>query len=690
MMPPDAGSNWVLGQGIQYPTGAGNEMLGPLCYYNTRKVVGGDDDLFVAGWESGNENSSEVMVTSWDTFFGLWTNPVEVSQSITDAGRLDLARGTDGTVHAVWHQNYQTGVATYEVFYAQLPAGAFAWSAPVRVSLADATESNFPNVGVDNEGHVTVRWAELRRDAAGNILEYSGYAINTSTDNGVTWSDANVGWATEDTLKIYGAMCTDPVSGDIYLVDADPESDPADEYDDILVYHYDKAADMWEGPEIVAYGGDINAPLLHACLYPSATVGPDGTVHILYSQTTNADVGYIWIDQQVSMPVSAQLFIVSGTYGNWSAPEPIHPGDAGIYEGYEGAYPDSTWLQFCSFAQVGVDATNKLYVATRAFEYYNGSYLTGFGDMSSDIGGSNFQPEEWIACKDLTRAGEWVWTRGSDINLRPDSIGVKYSKIPERVPTTGAPAVWDETYNGLKPEKVMFVRLTDFDAPGPLTEIVPSRPVVNGPVSFTWVNPPEEDLGGIRIVRLTTGGATLVGLRRGLIPLNADGEWMYDPEQDIVLIEPDEVSGEIPTEWVDEAAPAGTVYYTFVPFDNDLHHLYPIPAEAVVRVDSVIVVSADQSGRPARLRLDAPAPNPATSSATISYAVAEAGQVRIAVYDVSGRCVATLVDGLVEAGSGVVRWNLSHANGSPVGNGVYVCRLEQGSMSTTRNVVVVR
>jgi hypothetical protein len=257
------------------------------------------------------------------------------------------------------------------------------------------------------------------------------------------------------------------------------------------------------------------------------------------------------------------------------------------------------------------------------------------------------------------------------------------------MPTTGAATVWDESYNGTRPEKVMYVRLTDFAAPGPLTDIVAARPEANGPVTFTWVNPPDADLGGIRIVRLTTGKATLVGLRRGLIPMNADGEWMYDQEEDIILVEADTTTGVVPTQYVDETAPAGTVYYTFVPFDNDLHHLYPIPDEAVVQVDSVIV-SADQGGRPTSLRLDEPTPNPAASSASISYAVAEAGNVRIAMYDVSGRCVATLLDANVDAGTGIVQWDLSDAHGARVGNGVYVCRMEQGTRNVARHVVVVR
>ncbi|MCU0612023.1 MAG: hypothetical protein MUE60_09575 [Candidatus Eisenbacteria bacterium] len=131
--PPGEGTNWVLGQNIQYPSpGNQNRQLGPLCFHNTRKVIAGANDLFIAGWESGSENDNEIMVTSWDTFFGLWTNPIAISQSISDAGRLDLAVGTDGTVHATWHQIYQTSVITYEVFYSRRPAGSTTWSTPVR------------------------------------------------------------------------------------------------------------------------------------------------------------------------------------------------------------------------------------------------------------------------------------------------------------------------------------------------------------------------------------------------------------------------------------------------------------------------------------------------------------------------------------------------------------------------------
>jgi hypothetical protein len=228
-----------------------------------------------------------------------------------------------------------------------------------------------------------------------------------------------------------------------------------------------------------------------------------------------------------------------------------------------------------------VDANNRLYVATRAYEYYNGAYINGFDDMTS---GGGWQPEERIACKDLATDGEWVWTRGSDINLRPDDIGVKYSKLPERVPTSGAPAVWDETYDGTRPEKVMFVRLTDFTNPSTVTDLLAERTHPTGPVTLTWTNPPDPDLAGIRIIRTTAGKAHLVGLRRGLIPMNGSAEFLYDPADDQFVLEADP---QVPETFIDGSVPIGTVYYTVVTFDSHLHHLYPIPDEAVIRVDGI-------------------------------------------------------------------------------------------------------
>ena len=59
--------------------------------------------------------------------------------------------------------------------------------------------------------------------------------------------------------------------------------------------------------------------------------------------------------------------------------------------------------------------------------------------------------------------------------------------------------------------------------------------------------------------------------------------------------------------------------------------------------------------------------------------------VRLAVYDVLGREVAILVDGVVSAGTHQVAFN---ASGLP--SGIYLCRLQAGSLAETRRLVLVR
>ena len=85
------------------------------------------------------------------------------------------------------------------------------------------------------------------------------------------------------------------------------------------------------------------------------------------------------------------------------------------------------------------------------------------------------------------------------------------------------------------------------------------------------------------------------------------------------------------------------------------------------------------------LALDAPAPNPVRQSARLAYALAEAGTVRLSVFDMLGREVAVLADGPRPAGDGEARFD---ARG--LASGVYVVRLVAGGAVAVRTVTVVR
>ncbi|MEM9998423.1 MAG: FG-GAP-like repeat-containing protein, partial [Bacteroidota bacterium] len=95
--------------------------------------------------------------------------------------------------------------------------------------------------------------------------------------------------------------------------------------------------------------------------------------------------------------------------------------------------------------------------------------------------------------------------------------------------------------------------------------------------------------------------------------------------------------------------------------------------------EALVSVSAEDTGAlPDAQRLEV-YPNPARDTATFRYALAEAGPVRLTVYDVLGRAVATPVDGLRAAGEDEVQWSAADLPA-----GLYVARLDaDGTTQTT-------
>jgi hypothetical protein len=82
-------------------------------------------------------------------------------------------------------------------------------------------------------------------------------------------------------------------------------------------------------------------------------------------------------------------------------------------------------------------------------------------------------------------------------------------------------------------------------------------------------------------------------------------------------------------------------------------------------------------------------PSPASAAATIPYGLAESGQVRMDVYDVSGRVVRTLIDGERTAGMHSVVWDLEDGSGSTVPAGLYHVRLRAPGFTAARSVMVL-
>jgi Peptidase family M28 len=78
-------------------------------------------------------------------------------------------------------------------------------------------------------------------------------------------------------------------------------------------------------------------------------------------------------------------------------------------------------------------------------------------------------------------------------------------------------------------------------------------------------------------------------------------------------------------------------------------------------------------------------PNPFNPSTTIGYDIPLAGRVSLRVHDLLGREVATLADGLHQAGHHTRTWNARS-----IASGVYLCRLQWEGGSATRRMLFIR
>jgi len=84
-------------------------------------------------------------------------------------------------------------------------------------------------------------------------------------------------------------------------------------------------------------------------------------------------------------------------------------------------------------------------------------------------------------------------------------------------------------------------------------------------------------------------------------------------------------------------------------------------------------------------------PNPFVSMTTISFTLTSGSPVNIQVYDINGRLVTTLADGVsLPEGNHEVTWNGSDLNGNSVSAGVYFCRISASETFRRHSIVVLR
>lgn len=92
----------------------------------------------------------------------------------------------------------------------------------------------------------------------------------------------------------------------------------------------------------------------------------------------------------------------------------------------------------------------------------------------------------------------------------------------------------------------------------------------------------------------------------------------------------------------------------------------------------------------AKAGMDQNYPNPFNPTTRIDFALGLPGTVEIAVFDISGRRVATLQNGDLAAGGHHVTWNGRTDQGDPVSSGLYLYVLQTPTDRLTRRMMLVR
>ncbi len=117
-----------------------------------------------------------------------------------------------------------------------------------------------------------------------------------------------------------------------------------------------------------------------------------------------------------------------------------------------------------------------------------------------------------------------------------------------------------------------------------------------------------------------------------------------------------------------------------------------VPSLMHLRTGEGVLSTGDPEEAPAtRLRIETASPNPFSPRVAITYVVPEGGPARLAIYDAGGRQVATLADGWAEPGRRqVASWDGRNARGDRAAAGVYFARLQSGSETRSRKLVLSR
>ncbi len=136
--------------------------------------------------------------------------------------------------------------------------------------------------------------------------------------------------------------------------------------------------------------------------------------------------------------------------------------------------------------------------------------------------------------------------------------------------------------------------------------------------------------------------------------------------------------------------PMATWYYHVKARDAAFQYSPPSNEVNIVGMIKSIPPTSKDAPLPKTYSLIQNYPNPFNPSTTIRYELPQDSRITLAIYDIMGREVRTLIQGEQAAGNKSVVWEGTNNIGQPVSSGVYLYRLQAGEFSLTKKMVLLR
>jgi flagellar hook capping protein FlgD len=287
-------------------------------------------------------------------------------------------------------------------------------------------------------------------------------------------------------------------------------------------------------------------------------------------------------------------------------------------------------------------------------------------------------PEDWVQIAQFTNEDEGPNNILTIVNRDVDPIGIAHDGTP--IYPVGRYAFVDSTvtnghtyfycissfsryttYQGT--QEIASLPWTTEDravVPCDLCEPVPVRLLsftaerVGDTAHLSWAIADPGDLTGFRVAREEVGTPGRTRISETLI------------------------SGGSNFTFVDEHAPTGATLYWLEEMDRDGTSSWLGPANVDARIG------------PTTFSVMPPAPNPFTTTTSLTYALPETRRVRASIYDLTGRRIRVLVNEEQGPGTITAHWNGETDAGQRAAPGLYILSLEAGGDRVSRQLLLLR